>query len=150
MKRNQYTMFRCSQPWGYYPPEVEERISKYEVALKAVNDKYCEQRRLCMEYKARIEQLQDELRRMHLEMSSLELPETDEAISHFVLDDFKNYNNPSSNDYPDPDINIATEEDKNIDNSFISNPNPSKKIKISKKNSDDDFIDILNMDDSDY
>ena len=104
MRQNKYTMFKLSEPWGYYPPDVEKRISQYEAALKDLNSKYAEQKQVSLSYEEKINKLESELRSMHLQMSSLELPEAEEAVSSFVLDDFKHYHDPSYNEMPEPPI----------------------------------------------
>lgn len=87
-----YTQFRLCKPWGYYPPEVEEKIHEYEHTIKTLSEKYLEQKQFNLNLKQKIERLQDELKDMHFQMSSLELPEPVEAVEHFVLDDFRSYN----------------------------------------------------------
>lgn len=96
MQKNKYIMFKCSKPFGYYPPDVEQRIREYEHVLDEMNKRLSDLTRACSAKDQRIEKLQDELRAMHLQMASLELPEADEAIEHYILEDFKNYN--SNND----------------------------------------------------
>lgn len=112
MKNNEYTMFRKSRPYGYNPPDVEKAIEQYEAALSQINSKLIESRQIIQQQKEKIERLQSELREMHLQMSNLELPDVDEAIEHYVLDDFKNYNNPEIRDFPEP--NIIKDETTNI------------------------------------
>lgn len=94
MGREEFTMFKLSKPWGYYPPEVEDKIRQYERALKDINEKYQEERRTVNALTKRMESLQEELRDMHMQMSSLELPPVEEAIEHYVLEDFSQYNSP--------------------------------------------------------
>ena len=113
MRPEDYTMFKKSQPWGYHPILVEKQIQKYDEAINAITEKYLNARRTCLKMGDRIEQLQNELRDMHLQMSSLELPEASEAVEHFVLDDFKQYNTNNNDDsIPSPNI-ITNENDSN-------------------------------------
>ena len=102
--RNEYTMFPKSKPYGYHPPSVEKQIKQYEAALSQVNAKLIESRNIIMQQKEKISRLQDELREMHIQMSNLELPDVEDVVSHCVLDDFKNYNNPEAKMFPDPPI----------------------------------------------
>lgn len=97
LKPDNYTQFRISKPWGYYPPEVEEMIKQYEETIGALTDKYEESQQECLRLSSTIEGLQNELRRMHLEMTSLELPDATETVEHYVLDEFKSYNSGSNN-----------------------------------------------------
>lgn len=100
MRDNEYTMFKKSKPWGYYPPDVEKKIDQYEAALSQVNQKYLEQVQINNLKNQKISALEGELRDMHIQMSSLELPEPDEMVEHYVLDNFKNYNSAEANSYP--------------------------------------------------
>lgn len=104
MRPGDYTQFRKSKPWGYYPPAVEEKVKQYESTIEALTEKLIHKNHLVSNLKQNIEQLQDELREMHLQMSSLELPEASEAVEHFVLDDFKNYNSGKFDDVEEPTI----------------------------------------------
>lgn len=110
MRPEDYTQFRKSKPWGYYPPAVEEKIKQYEDTIRNLTDKCLEEQQARMSLEERIEKLQDELRDMHLQMSSLELPDASEAVEHFVLDDFKNYNRNNSDDIKEPEILNHTDE----------------------------------------
>lgn len=93
LRPENYTQFTKSQPWGYHPIEVEEKIEEYLNVIQKLNDKIAEEKQINMSLKQNIEKLQKELREMHLQMSNLELPDATEAVEHFVLDEFKNYNN---------------------------------------------------------
>ncbi len=96
-KFEKYTMFPKSKPWGYHPEAVEKKISEYEAALGMVNNKLAEQVQVNTSLLAKIEKLENELREMHFQMSSLELPEVEEAVGHMVLDEFRHFN------HDDPD-----------------------------------------------
>lgn len=127
MKPSDYTQFRKCQPWGYYPPDVEKRIEQYEETIQKLTDKFTGLKQEKSELIQKIERLQDELREMHLQMSSLELPDTSEAIEHYVLDDFRNYNNPEFEDIPAPPIvgdNINQRKTK-INNTYNNSNNNS-------------------------
>jgi len=91
-----YTMFKISKPWGYYPPEVEARIQEYESALMKTNAAIASLQQSVNQKDEQIKQLQGELRKMHIEMSSLELPEADDLVERSVLEDFKGYNVPET------------------------------------------------------
>lgn len=108
-----FTMFKKSSPWGYHPVMVEDQIKKYDESIAAITEKYLNARQLCYKMAAKIEQLENELRDMHLQMSSLELPEASEAVEHFVLNDFRNYNSNNANDsIPSP--NIVSDDKTNL------------------------------------
>lgn len=104
MKPNQWIKFKLSKPWGYYPPDVDKTIDQYEATLGKLNQTLAEQVQLSMRLKERIKTLEDELRAMHIEMSSIELPDADELAESVVLQDFRNYPNgnagPVSSDGP--------------------------------------------------
>lgn len=102
--KKDYNLFPISQPWGYYPDAVHEKILSYENALNKLNTSIETERRTFSVTKANLEKeiqdkddmiksLQAELRQMHMQMSNLELPEADFGVSYAVLDQFKNYNN---------------------------------------------------------
>lgn len=93
MKPNQYIRFKRSKPWGYLPSEVEKAIDEYEATIGKLNDKLMEMNQIALRYKERCTQLEDELRAMHIEMSALELPDTEEMVESVVLSDFRNYPN---------------------------------------------------------
>ena len=121
MKTNEYTMFRLSKPWGYYPPAVEEKIKQYEEALRNMNDKNQELTQVILSQQQNIEKLQEELREMHLEMSNLELPEIDDMIEHCVLDDFKNYlNEIPKNNTDNNSINFDYNQSQNTQENSIN------------------------------
>lgn len=108
-----YTQFRPSKPWGYYPPEVEEKIEQYENMISAVNAKFEEKQLRCLKLEQTICMLQEELREMHLQLSSLELPDSTEIVESVVLNDFKNYNNGlfnnNNNNYEPEEITYKNE-----------------------------------------
>ena len=123
MKPENYTMFTKSSPWGYHPQQVENQIKEYEKVTNTLYEKYTLLRQTNYKMAAKIEQLQNELRDMHLQMSSLELPEASEAVEHFVLDDFKKYNSNNNNDdIPSPNI-IQNDgvKSRNVKNEYNSN-----------------------------
>lgn len=136
MKPSDYTQFKKCQPWGYYPPDVEKRIQQYEDTIQKLTSGFTDQRRIILELTQKIERLQDELREMHLQMSSLELPDASEAVEHFVLDDFRNYNNPDFDDIPAPTI-VSTEPKREVK---INNKqyNSNKNYEDSDDNDDDE------------
>lgn len=121
MRRNDFTMFPLSKPWGYYPVAVEEAIAKYENTIREVTDKNIEVRQENLGLKQKIEKLQEELKQMHFQMSSLELPEADEAIENYILDDFKKYN---SNAQDNNENNRYRKEDGDNDEIEVLNAPP--------------------------
>lgn len=92
MNSDDFTQFPKSTPWGYYPLAVEEKINQYETIIKELNDRLLEKRQDVLLLNQKIETLQNELREMHLQMASMELPDTTEVIENQVLNEFKNYN----------------------------------------------------------
>lgn len=94
LKPKDFTMFAKSRPWGYKPDDVENTINEYKITITKLNDKIRNQSQTLFAQQNEIERLQTELRRMHMEMSSLELPETDQAVEDMVLSNFAKYNEP--------------------------------------------------------
>lgn len=92
LKPKDFTMFNKSRPWGYKPDEVEDLINELKNTIRLLNDKVIEQKQLVLSQQQKIERLQEELRKMHIEMSSLELPETSQAVEDMVLQNFAAYN----------------------------------------------------------
>lgn len=110
LKRNDFTMFKASKPWGYYPVDVEATIAKYEKTIKELADKNIDIKQKNLGLEQKVERLQEELKQMHFQMSSLELPETEEVIENYVLDGFKNYNSINNNDSNNEDNDEDVEE----------------------------------------
>jgi hypothetical protein len=94
LKPENYVKFSKSRDWGYYPPEVEKAIEQYEDVIGRLNERLVEKVQECERLKARNAKLEDECRRMHIEMSSIELPDTEEVVENVVLQDFRRYNSP--------------------------------------------------------
>lgn len=92
LKSRDYTMFAKSKPWGYKPDDVEAAIREHRNTIGLLNDKVIEQKQIIINQQDKIKKLQEELRRMHLEMSSLELPAVDQAVEDMVLGNFAKYN----------------------------------------------------------
>lgn len=93
-----FTKFSKSSSWGYYPVEVEQYVDDQDKLIVSLTNKLQESKQIINTLNGRIASLEDELRRMHMEMSSLELPNVEEAISSYVLNDFKNYNSTNSDE----------------------------------------------------
>ena len=75
---NKYVMFRASKPWGYYPPDVEEKINdlKEEISIKEREN----------------EDLKSTIMSLRVQMQNMELPDVDEAVSENVLNSFAKLN----------------------------------------------------------
>jgi len=91
-KGEAYSMFRKSKPWGYHPQDVEDAISNYEKVTQELNDRMISLRQENAGLKEVVKRLERELQEMHIQMSALELPEAEEAITETVLSAFKDYN----------------------------------------------------------
>lgn len=134
MNTNEYTMFKLSKPWGYYPPDVEERINQYENSLREVNNKYQESKQVILSLQENIENLQEELRNMHLEMSNIQLPDVEEAVQGYVLNSFKNYNNGENSEIEEEPIQFETNDVK-FEHKAL---NLNKNTNLNQKNDEDD------------
>ena len=140
---NDFTMFPKSQPWGYEPLSVEKRISQYENAIGEVNKRFLEEQQINAQLNQRIEKLQDELKNMHIQLSSLELPDVEEAIEHMVLNDFQNYNSNNKNNYNEKkQYKNEEKEDNNEDNNFVIAGDGSEE-KIHDNNGNNNFPFII-------
>lgn len=138
-KFEKYMMFPKTKPWGYHPEAVESKIREYEEALRNVNDKYQEQCNVIATMKSQITRLQEEIKDMHFQMASLELPEAEEAVEDMVLNQFKNYNSTEEDDYEE-EPNILNSNHQYNESSSESNQSNNKKskggslkLKINKK-----------------
>ena len=120
MSAENFNMFQKTKPWGYHPVQVENAIRQYDKTIADLNNKIIEDRQTKSSLIKKIENLQEELREMHIQMSSLELPDATEATEHMVLDDFKNYNTNKFNDIEEPDI-VEGEALGPYDNSYKPN-----------------------------
>lgn len=129
MKINDYTMFQISKPWGYYPPDVEKMIKQYEETIEKLNNKLAQKIHQLANANQRNEKLEEELRALHLELSSLELPDTDEVVEGLVLNDFKNYPN---------DLESSLQPFRNSDNS--SNDSKNETFVFDQEEIDDSMI----------
>lgn len=92
LRPEDFTQFRKSSPWGYLPSDVEKKIDEYDKTVNSLIEENQNKKRIILELQSRISRLEEELREMHLQMSSLELPSAEAAIEHTVLSEFKNYN----------------------------------------------------------
>ena len=146
MRPEDYTMFTKSKPWGYHPILVEQQIAEYDKAINAITEKYLNARNTCLKLGERIEQLENELRDMHIQMSSLELPETSEVVEHYVLDDFKNYNSTNADDsIPSPSIVSNGKKKPGIKKKTTNNSNNinGMKSKTNKVNNNNKNLNII-------
>ena len=138
MKTNEYTMFKISKPWGYYPPAVESKIGEYENLLREMNNKYQESKQIIISQQQTIENLQEELRNMHLEMSNIQLPDVEEAVQGYVLDSFKNYNSRDDDECNNEPIEIETNDVKFEHKALNLNKNSNGELIISSQDDDQD------------
>ena len=153
MKPNQWIKFKLSKPYGYYPPDVDKTIDQYEATLGKLNQTLAEQVQLSIRLKERIKTLEDELRAMHIEMSSIELQDADELAESVVLQDFRNGNaGPVSSDVPhsggivqiqigEDDKELAStmyEEDDEVESSKLPH-----KLQFKTKHDDEDGFHIV-------
>lgn len=138
LRPEDYTQFPKSKPWGYHPEKVEEVIAEYEKTIQELNNQILEKNQLNVNLSTKIEQLESELREMHLQMTHMELPDASEAVQHFVLDDFKKYN---SKDYND-EYNFKKVEDIQINDNqtfdFFDNENADLNNNNNTTSKDDD------------
>lgn len=89
IKAKDHTKFKLSKPFGYYPPDVDEAIEKYELALSKLLKRDKEHRAQLKRANEDLMHTRDELRSLHLQLSAMELPDVSEAVTYQVLDEFK-------------------------------------------------------------
>lgn len=108
VKPGDHKRFKRSKPWGYLPTEVDKAMDQYENTIAQLNNKLMDVMQALAQYKDRCKSLEDELRAMHIEMSSLELPDTEEVVESVVLNDFRAY--PGEHAMPRPGMQHMPEE----------------------------------------
>jgi len=86
-----FSMFQKVKPWGYHPVQVENKINQYENALSELNNRHNDDLQIIAQKDQRIEKLERELKNLHLQLSSLELPDVEEPIEKMVIDEFKEF-----------------------------------------------------------
>jgi len=91
LRPENYTMFPKSQPWGYEPEAVEKKIGQYENALSELNNRHNDDLQIIAQQEQRIDKLEHELKNLHFQLSSLELPDVEEPIEKMVIDEFKEF-----------------------------------------------------------
>lgn len=82
-------IFRTAD-FGYYIPDVDETIQRYNAAIKKLQGIVSEQNDIINKKEREIEKGLQEIRRLHLEMSLLEVPDMATAQEYLVLNTFKN------------------------------------------------------------
>ena len=138
---DKFTMFRKSKPYGYNPADVEKKIGEYEDILRQINTKYAEKVQENNQLREKIERLENSLKEMHMEMANLEMPDTNEIVEKYVMNEFKNYNTPAENPYPTPPKEIEEQrQSENIDINY--NLNNSELLNNEEQISNDN-IEIL-------
>lgn len=103
----EFNKFKKSKPWGYHPPDVDEAINEYEKTLSQLNSVISskdneivklrtDKDQLVKEFDEKESELNDEiiylkneLRDMHLQMASIELPDVSQDAGDAILKSFK-------------------------------------------------------------
>jgi uncharacterized coiled-coil protein SlyX len=91
LRARDFKTFQISKPWGYYPPDVDKTIREYESTISKLNAGIVAERQKSDGLKSRLKRAQDELKDMHLQMSSIEISDSDDAVQDDVLRSFKEY-----------------------------------------------------------
>lgn len=110
MRMDDFTMFKKSKPFGYFPPDVEEKILEYEKTISQLTDKIHDVNVEKGELQQAISSLQNELRAMHIQMSHTELPDASDAVTHMVFDRFRKFNasdDPNVETLEPPRVNLG-------------------------------------------
>lgn len=103
----EFNKFKKSKPWGYHPPDVDEAIDEYENALSQLNGVISSKDSEIVKLRTEKDQmekefdekesslneeivyLKNELRDMHLQMASIELPDVSQDAGDAILKSFK-------------------------------------------------------------
>lgn len=83
-----WTTFSKSKPFGYYPPEVDEEFQKYDDALSTLNKAYDDKEEENYKLKEKLVKYENELKDLHLQLATIDLPPMDEDVSKVVLKTF--------------------------------------------------------------
>ena len=82
-------LFRISEPWGYFPQDVEEAVEKYNEMIIQLERIVLEKDARIAEYAKAESRLKEEVSRMKYQMQMLELPSADKAQEYMALEKFK-------------------------------------------------------------
>ena len=103
----EFNKFKKSKPWGYHPPDVDKAIDEYEQALSQLNSVISSKDNEIVKIRTEKDQmekefdekesslneeivyLKNELRDMHLQMASIELPDVSQDAGDAILKSFK-------------------------------------------------------------
>lgn len=82
-------IFRTSD-FGYYIPDVDATIDRYNEAIKKLQRIIAEQKDIINQKEREKEKAMNEIQRMHLQMSALEVPDMATVQESLILNQFKN------------------------------------------------------------
>lgn len=109
-------LFPISRPFGYHPDYVNRAILAYNNVIRSKDAKIAELERT-------LNLANSEIKRMTLEMSMLEIPDTSEIQEKYLIDKFKEHNHknhperfPEENLESEENIEIPEEIKENLDN----------------------------------
>lgn len=98
-------LFPISRPFGYHPDYVNRAILAYNNVIRSKDAKIVELQRT-------LDLANNEINRMTLEMSMLEIPDTSEIQEKYLIDKFKEHNHKNHPErFPEEDIH----EEENIE-----------------------------------
>lgn len=97
-------IFRTSRPFGYYMPDVDATIEKYNMALEEMKATIIDYKDRNKQQEKEIMRLQEELTEMHIQMNNIYVPEMSSTTEHMILDQFNSSMGRGSklNDIVDP------------------------------------------------
>lgn len=109
-------LFPISRPFGYHPDYVNRAILAYNNVIRSKDAKIAELERT-------LNLANSEIKRMTLEMSMLEIPDTSEIQEKYLIDKFKEHNHknhperfPEEDTHKEENIEIPEEIKENLDN----------------------------------
>lgn len=111
-----FTKFKLSKPFGYYPPDVDSTVDEYENLLKELRRMVDEKDAEIESRDSKIRGLENELRDLHIQFASMELPDVEPEVQKAI---FKSFKTEESGGTSEKEITV-------------SNPNSRKSLKKHK------------------
>lgn len=131
-------LFPISRPFGYHPDHVNRAILAYNNVIRSKDAKIAELERT-------LDLANNEIQRMTLEMSMLEIPDTSEIQEKYLIDKFKEHNHKNhperfpEDTHEEENIEIPEEIKENLDNM-------SEDYKMENQSEEEPYEEILEED----
>lgn len=150
-KETKKKIFRTSQPYGYYMPDVDNAIEKYNEALDELKAVIIDQKTKIQQLEADNSKLEHEVKEMTLQMTMTYVPDMAASTEHMIMDQFNTAMGRSRTDHDLVDPKDFGEEPKEKEPSFedLGMPNiddliiKAKPLKTKKKTTSFDDLEII-------